>query len=127
LTVAGFVPDTTDPEIGNFDPAPGTEIRTDQSLGFDITDDGVLSAALVWVSWTDPETDEEVTEVIHDGDTFRTRYTNAAINTRTVISGGYRFSVRRRGGWPQDRAGNNVPISFEFLPVDPGGNLGVIT
>lgn len=53
-------------------------------------------------------------EVVHDGDNFADRY--AAGSTRVTIAGGYRFTVRRGGGWFDD-------VTIHVLAVDPRGGL----
>jgi hypothetical protein len=39
-------------------------------------------------------------EIIHDGDSFTSRYPPTLGNVRTAISGGYTFTVLRQEGWP---------------------------
>ena len=53
-------------------------------------------------------------EVIHDGTEFRAPY--SASSTRTAIAGGFRFRVRRTGGWPSSP-------SILPLAVDTSGNV----
>ena len=117
--------DATTPVISNMTPADGTSIRALTSLEFDVTDDTGLSACLLFLTWTDPDTGSEEAELIYDGDGFRGKYDNASYNTASAITGGLHFRIRRAGGWPQDPDGVNLPISLEAVAVDGSGNIGV--
>jgi hypothetical protein len=114
--------DEVAPEITNFVPDTDTSIRTETVLQFDITDETGLALVALLASM---EIDgAEVVEVIHDGDTFRGNYQGSS-NTRTAISGGYRYTVKRDGGWPIED-GEVVGINIEFLALDTSGNIGEI-
>lgn len=129
-TVSDFTEDPVDtgaPIITNFVPANGSEIRDLQSLQFDITDDLGFAVVALFTSWEDPDTGDDVVDFVHDGDAFRGNYTDTTVNTRTAISGGWRYTIRRAGGWPKNSDGTNLPLSIEFLPVDTSGNIGEIT
>lgn len=106
----GGAADAVPPTIGNFSIAPGTAISRDQAIAFDVTDDAELAFVGLAASYSDGSVD-----LVYDGHDFRGRYTG----TRSVISGGYRFTVWRSGGWP------SAP-TFEYLPIDTSGNLGVL-
>lgn len=54
-----------------------------------------------------------VTELVHDGDAFRGFY--AATSSRTMIGGGFRFTVLRSGGWP------GAP-TIQAFAIDHAGN-----
>ncbi len=104
--------DATAPAVGNFSPAPGTPIARTGPISFEVTDDSgdfrrIFIVAFFPISGA--------TEVVHDGDSFRGVY--AASSSRTMIAGGFRYSLLRSGGWPAaptiqtfaiDRAGNEA-------------------
>lgn len=88
-------PNGSPPIVGNFTPAAGTPVGPNTPIGFDVTDDqDLFRRIMVTVQY---ENDGTV-EVAHDGDTFVARF--AQLSTRIQISGGYRFLLQRRGGWP---------------------------
>lgn len=88
------LPDTTAPVVSNVSPTAGTELARTDPVFFDVTDDSAtFRRILVTASFEDG-----VAEVVHDGDSFAARY--AATSTRTPIASGYRYRVRRTGGWP---------------------------
>lgn len=106
------VVDTVPPEVGHFDPAPGTAIARTGSVAFDVTDDSGDFRRIFIVAYF-PATG--ACEVVHDGDGFRGFY--AARSSRTMITGGFRYTLLRSGGWPAaptiqtfaiDRAGNEA-------------------
>jgi hypothetical protein len=88
------LPDTAEPVVSNVTPPEGTPIARTASVFFDVTDDsGIFRRIIVTASFLDGSS-----EVVHDGDNFATRY--AAASSRTVIPDGFRYRVRRNGGWP---------------------------
>lgn len=105
--------DTTPPTVTFVSPLSGTLIDITDSLIFDVTDDsGSLGRVLVVV--VDSATAEQ--ELAFDGSAFTARF--LALSTQTAITNGYRFSLRRTGGWP---AGSNLTV--RVFAVDPSGNL----
>ncbi len=104
--------DDTAPVISNLSPASGGDVRSTTTIGFDVTDDTALALVAILASFPDGSC-----EVVHDGDTFRGNYVGSA-NTRTAISNGFSFTVKRDGGWTQSP-------TFEYLVLD-GGNMGEI-
>lgn len=103
--------DLTPPVISGFNPPAGTLIGKNQPITFEVTDEANLAAIAVFVSYPDG-----TSEVVFDGTLFRSPFKTS---TRVDISGGYRFTVRRTGGWK----GNPT---LEYLALDRGGNKGVI-
>lgn len=102
--------DTIPPVVGNFSPAPGTPIARTGPISFDVTDEsGEFRRIFIVASF--PTTG--MTEVVHDGDGFRGFYT--ASSSRTMIAGGFRYTVLRSGGWP------GAPTIQTFV-IDRGGN-----
>lgn len=115
ITIAlpgGPLADSSPPQITNVDPADGELITANKIISFHITDDTQLTVCAVLASFPDGSC-----EVVHDGDHFRGNYIGGA-NTRNAITGGFRYNVRRNGGWLQNP-------TFEYLVLD-GGNLGVL-
>lgn len=104
--------DITPPLIDGFTVTPNSQVTADTVIGFDVTDESWLAAAVILASFPNGTVD-----VVHDGDSFRGRYTSTE-NTRSAITDGYRYTVLRRGGWP----GNPT---LEFIVVDTG-NLGTL-
>lgn len=106
----GPVPDTTLPVLGNYTPAPGTTLEPSDSVAFDVTDDtGLFAKVMVSVDVG------AVVEVAHTGDSFTS---NFAQSTRVVIANGWRYTIRRVGGWTQ------AP-TFTVYAIDAGGNISV--
>jgi hypothetical protein len=104
--------DASVPLVGNFNPAPGTPIVRTGPISFEVTDDSGDFGRIFVVAFF-PSTG--VTEVVHDGDGFRGHY--VAGSSRTMIAGGFRYTLLRTNGWPGaptiqtfaiDRAGNEA-------------------
>lgn len=109
---AGTV-DILAPAVSNVTPAEGTTLASDTVLGFDLTDAVGLALALVWVRLPNGDT-----EVVHDGTSFTERY--GAESTRSAISGGWQYRLRRNGGWPLSQGGT---LSVRIGASDSGGNV----
>ncbi len=106
----GGVSGGDEPEVTNISPTPDTTISTNQALSFDITDDTGL--VRVFLAIRIPSLD--LYEVVHDGDSFSELYSEEP-NDRTAITGGYSFTVLRRGGWPA------ADITLVPIAIDTGG------
>jgi hypothetical protein len=106
-------PDTTAPVIDNFDPAVGSEIARTDPIQFDVTDDSEEEFAFISiiVRYTDG-----VTENIYNGSGFSPRFLVGS--AKVAITGGYRFTIRRTGGWL------NTPIIMTITAIDSSGNVG---
>lgn len=102
------LPDVGKPVLNNFVPAIGSTISASAALRFDVTDDSGSICAFFLVCYQ-----RGMTELVHDGHGFLPEYT--ALSTRTGIANGYRFSVRRRGGWLAS------PL-FRVYAIDHAGN-----
>lgn len=108
-------PDSTAPEISNFVPATGSTVEAVDTIQFDITDNlDSFAAVMITVHFEA----QGVYEVVHDGTRFGPQYSGQS--TRTAITDGYRFVLRRREGW----IGSPV---FHAVVVDSSGNNSVIT
>ena len=101
----GVIP-STPPTIGNFAPPVGTPLTRSASVAFDAVDDLLLRRVVVMVVLG-----AEVF-VAHDGDTFCGAF---AGSDRAVIAGGWRYTIRRNGGWVD-------PPVFKLLAIDTFGN-----
>jgi hypothetical protein len=106
------LPDTYPPVVSNVSPAAGTALARTDAVFFDVTDDsGVFRRIIVTATFTDG-----VAEVVHDGDGFAARY--GSTSTRTPITNGFRYRVRRTGGWPYGP-------TIRAYAIDPAGNENV--
>lgn len=105
------VPDLTPPVVNGFTPAPGTQLAINDPVQFDVTDtSGSVRAVIAAVSFTS----SGAVELAYDGNAFMPRYRNSTVQ---AIANGYRFSLRRVGGWSGDS------IDVKVIAVDPSGNL----
>lgn len=102
--------DTTLPVVTIVSPAPSTNISGTTPLVFDVTDNGAFRRIAVRLKFTGQNW-----EFVHDGDAFSPGY--QANSTRVAISGGFRYSVRKDGGWPVGQ----VP-RLTVYAIDTGGN-----
>jgi hypothetical protein len=101
--------DTTPPETSNPQPPPGTVITTSTPLSIDVTDEsGEFRRVLIAVVLTG------LCELAWDGDAWLGNYAGGGC-TRTPISGGFRFTVLRDGGWPSSP-------TLRVFAFDQGGN-----
>lgn len=107
---ASAAADTIAPVVSGFSPPPGTTIATGDAIQFDVTDDsGAFSRIFAVARFLGVGTDE----VVHDGDAFTARY--APQSNRVPIANGFRYTVRRYGGWPDSP-------QIRVYPIDGSGN-----
>ncbi len=101
--------DVTPPVVLFVTPLDGN-IAAGEAAVFDVTEESDAGIFVAFV-WTILESTGD-TEVIHDGTNFTARY---SFSIRETITGGFRYTVRRVGGWPSnprirvkalDQAGN---------------------
>lgn len=112
LNFQTFVQDVVPPVVTWVTPAPGTTISADAEIIVDITDDTGLwcnYAVRVAYPFASPDRPEET---IYTGTRFADFYSTSTI---VAITNGFRFTLRRRDGWP------STP-KIEVDPVDAGGN-----
>lgn len=82
------------PEVTWLAPVPGSPISAVQPLSFEVVDpEGLLGDVLVLAAFPG------VYEVVHDGASFGPNYVESP-NGRAPITNGWRYTVLRRGGWP---------------------------
>jgi len=105
-------PDTTPPTVTYVSPTPGAQLDVDGSVVVDVTDNlDRLARAIFALAIAETG----VTELVHDGTAFTARY--VAGSTRSAIADGYRFELRRTGGWPDGS------ITVRVFASDLDGNL----
>ena len=91
-----FGGDSLPPSITNISPADGTELTGGSTpVTFDVTDqDGILGLSVITLKYaTTPGT-----IVVHDGSVFLAPF-NIAASSRTVIAGGFTYTILPLGGW----------------------------
>lgn len=94
------------PAVDNILPADGTAIDAGDIIQFDVTDDVGFARVMVVV------TQGTILEVVHDGDSFAPTF---AGSFRVAIPGGWRYSVRKTGGWA-------ASPTFKVHAIDSSGN-----
>ena len=105
--------DTIAPEVKNFVPPIGTAIGRTDFVQFDVTDDTSEFTFICIIA----RFANGVCECVWDGDSFSPRY--LAGSSRVAIECGFRFTVRRTGGWI------STPIVLETIAIDRGCNIGI--
>lgn len=100
--------DPTAPEVELVSPAADSAITRSTPIVIDVTDASAFAAIFVWVVYLNGDE-----EVAHNGTTFAARYAHGSL--RTDIAGGFRYTLRRAGGWP-------LAPTVRILPVDTFGN-----
>lgn len=106
----GGEPDVSPPTVTLISPPENTAIRRGQVITFEVTDVEGLSLFQVIAQFPD-----DSWEVVHDGTTFAPMYQNASAS-QTPITGGYRFTVLRNGGW------HRAP-TIDVKAADASGNV----
>jgi len=102
--------DSTDPVINNFVPAVGTDIARTDPVQFDVTDETGIAAVFIIARYNDG-----TSECVWSDNNFQARF--LAGSSRVEITDGYRFVIRRTGGWL------NTPIIIDISVVDTSGNV----
>jgi hypothetical protein len=113
-------PDTIPPVVDNYDPPQLSRIAPTDAVAFDVTDNlNEFHAIMITVFYpgTSSGTGKSTWEIIHTGDAFAPRFGYGS--SRVPITNGYRYTVRRLGGWLSD--------TFQIFPfvVDGDGNQNV--
>lgn len=87
----------TPPVLSNLTPAAGTPVSPSTPLQFDIVDADGFALIIPMVQLDDFSVPEPVARGVLDADfAFEPRY---ASSTRIAIVGGFRYTIRRTGGW----------------------------
>jgi hypothetical protein len=98
--------------VSNFAPPLGSALARTDPVFFDVTDNlGALRLVHLSAKFADG-----TYEVIHDGTDFAAGY--ATLSTRTAITNGFRYRVRRSAGWISGPT--IVPLA-----IDTAGNENV--
>lgn len=100
-------PDATEPTVALVSPAEDSEITRTTPVVVDVTDAGGLAAVFVWVTY-----EGRAPDIVHDSESFADLF---ASSTRASITNGYRYTLRRTGGWP-------AAPTVRVRPVDASGN-----
>lgn len=109
-------PVPTVPTVSNITPAPGTPIYPDTPLQFDVTDTDGFSVIIPMITMDPFKVPEPTARGVSDDDfAFEPLY---AQSTRVSIVDGYRYTLRRRGGW-------YATPSFRLWAVDTTGQVWV--
>lgn len=98
------------PTIENVSPEAGATLEKFQAIEFDVIDDTPNQATTIAVYFHATNTDE----LAWEGDAFTARYSTS---TRTVISGGFRYAIRRDAGWLSGG------LKLKLRVIDSDGNL----
>lgn len=117
------------PTITNKSPDPSVTVQTDTPLGFDVTDASAGFRAIVIVAKFaqlaagavppipyDPKTKalQPLWECVWDGTSFGPNY--STLSNVVSIANGFRFRIRRDGGWP------STP-TLDVVAVDTAGAM----
>jgi hypothetical protein len=81
--------------VTNVQPASLANVQPADTLSFDVTSTTGLLRIIVCIGW--PVETERAPELAHDGNAFQALYIEGS--TRTAVAGGFRYVLRRAGGW----------------------------
>ncbi len=109
--------DSVPPALANFSPTADSVLAKYDTISFDVTDVVASGEKLFTVQVGVYIISTDTTELAWAGDLFENQYVTS---TRTDITDGYRFVLRRRMGWPS--GGVRVKVRV----VDRGGNVGTL-
>jgi hypothetical protein len=99
------------PTVTFIDPIPPNLPSPGRAITLQVTDtDGFASICTL------AEYGTGAYEVVHDGDKFGQVY--AAQSTRTTITNGFEYIIKRAGGWFGDT------VTVRVIAVDSGGEVG---
>ncbi len=104
---AGSNLDTTDPVVTLISPSEGTTLLPSTTVVVDVTDNSSFRRVLLAIQFGGTG----APELAHDGDGFTTPYRGS---TRENISGGWRYTLARNGGWP-------AALRLDVYAIDAAG------
>lgn len=86
----------TPPTITNLSPADGSALSPDDAISFDVNDiDNAVQKVLIWADFEG----QSGTELIYDGDSFMSGFSNSTITDVNGDQTLMRFSLKKVGGW----------------------------
>lgn len=100
--------DSTAPVVDNFSPPVGSSVLEADPVFFDVTDNVGFAQIVIAIK------QGGATELVHDGTNFLPPYDD--LSTRDNIASGFRYRVRRTGGWIE------AVVQSAFV-VDSSGNV----
>lgn len=103
-------PDSTSPTVTLVSPPVGSRLLRGTPVVLDVTDASGLAAVFLWVTYASAFAPDDL---VHDGENFSVQFRDGS--TREAIAGGYRYTLRRGGGWP------SAP-TVHVRPIDAEGN-----
>jgi hypothetical protein len=106
-------PDPDPPVVTFVAPTPGTTLQPGGTITVDVTDPG-SGLRLTFLAIIESGT--ELVELVHDGSSFMPRYVGHSY--RTAITDGFRYFLRRAGGWPA-----GMVLTLRVWSVDKSGNM----
>lgn len=101
--------DNIPPVIANFLPVAGSSLDADEAFTFQVTDQLALLTVNIAILYDD----DLSYEVVHDGTAFSDAYILGS--TRTPISNGYAYSIKRTALW-------KGPFTVSVFAYDTAGN-----
>lgn len=96
------------PVIANRSPDPSFAVGPTDPISMDVTTDVGFLEILIFARFDGTN----LYEVIYDGSVFAPLY--AEQSQKVSIAGGFRFTVRRKGGWPG-------AVTLKSLAIDTNG------
>lgn len=108
MTIGGAVPDTAAPQVYFDQPLPGSQVARNTSIIFRVMEETALAKLLVTVNFKAVGWEE----VAYRAGAFARAYQGSTVEE---ISGGFRFVLVRRTGWPESP-------TIQVDAVDTGGN-----
>lgn len=103
-------PDSSSPTVTLVSPPVGSRLQRGTAIVIDVTDPSGLAAVCMWAEY---EAGGFPDDIIHNGERFSAQCREGS--TREAIANGYRYTIRRAGGWP-------APPTVYVRPVDTEGN-----
>ena len=101
------------PEVINVSPTPGTLLKPQDYVRFDVIDTGAaIRRTFIWVTYLDVA----VWEVVFDGTNFSPAF--STFSTRVSIANGFHYNLRRGAGWLDSQ------ITLNVVPINVDGNEG---
>lgn len=118
VTFMAFVlPDASAPVLSGFSPTTNATLAKYDLVTFDVTDALIEDQFLVTIQVSVYIVSTDTAELAWNGDGWENQYITS---TRTAITNGFHFVLRRRAGWPSGG------VRVRVRAVDRGGNIGTL-